>query len=136
MLPINRNPSAHELRRFTRLWLPLFVAVAGTVVWWRLRSPLAAAGVWGIGGALVAVALSSAQHARTVFVGLQTITYPIGLVISTVALVVLFYGVFTPIGWTMRLIGRDPLRLRARTAPSHWTPYEQDEGAERAFRQF
>ncbi len=32
-------------------------------------------------------------------------------VVSPVALLVLFYGVFTPIGWVMRLARRRPLRL-------------------------
>ena len=136
MLPINRNPSAHELNRFRRLWLPLFVVFAGGVAWWQLDSPMTAAVVWAIGATLVALGLSSAEHGRTLFVGLQTITYPIGLVVSTIALMVLFYGVFTPIGWVMRLMGRDPLRLRARAQASNWVPYQEDHSAERAFRQY
>jgi hypothetical protein len=136
MLPIHRNPSALELDRFRRLWLPLFVAAGGAAVWWQLTSPIAAGVVWLIGGVLVGVALSSTEHARTLFVGLQTITYPIGLVISTIALMVLFYAVFTPIGWMMRLVGRDALRLRAREQASHWEPYREDHTAERAFRQY
>jgi len=136
MLPINRNPSAHELNRFRRLWLPLFVVFAGGVAWWQLNSPVTAAVVWAIGATLVVLGLSSAEHGRTLFVGLQTITYPIGLVVSTIALMVLFYGVFTPIGWVMRLMGRDPLRLRARAQGSNWVPYQEDHSAERAFRQY
>ena len=136
MLPINRNPSAHELNRFRRLWLPLFVVSAGGVAWWQLDSPVTAAVVWAIGATLVILGLSSAEHGRTLFVGLQTITYPIGLVVSTLALLVLFYGVFTPIGWAMRLMGRDPLRLRARAQGSNWVPYQEDHSAQRAFRQY
>jgi hypothetical protein len=136
MLPINRNPSSRELDRFRRLWLPLFVAAAGGVTWWQLDSLVTALGVWAIGAALVAIGLSSAEHGRTLFVGLQTITYPIGLVVSTIALLTLFYAVFTPIGWAMRLMGRDPLRLRARAQASNWVPYHDDHSAERAFRQY
>ena len=136
MLPINRNPSAIELNRFSRLWLPLFAAAGGTAVWWQFSSPVAAGVVWAIGGLLVGIGLSSAEHARTLFVGLQTITYPIGLVISTIALMILFFLVFTPIGWVMRLTGRDPLRLRARTQPSHWERHREDHSPERAFRQY
>ena len=136
MLPINRNPSAHELNRFRRLWLPLFVLVAGGVAWWQFGSLMTAAIIWAIGGALVALGLSSVEHGRTLFVGLQTITYPIGLVLSTIALMVLFYVVFTPIGWLMRLMGRDPLRLRVRAQPSNWVPYHEDHSTGRAFRQY
>jgi hypothetical protein len=136
MLPINRNPSTRELDRFRRLWLPLFVAAAGGVTWWQLDSLVAALGVWATGTALVAIGLSSAEHGRTLFVGLQTITYPVGLVVSIIALLTLFYAVFTPIGWAMRLMGRDPLRLRARAQASNWVPHHDDHSAERAFRQY
>jgi hypothetical protein len=136
MLPINRHPGARELRTFARIWFPLFVAVAGGMAWWRGGSLATAAIVWVAGGLLAALILASAEAARILFVGLMTVTYPIGLVISTLALGFMFYGVFTPFGVVMRLWGRDPLRLKDRAAPSHWTAYEQDDNPERAFRQF
>ena len=115
MLPINRNPGAGELRAFARIWFPLFVVVAGGLTWWR--------------GA-------SAEAARIFFVGMMTITYPIGLVISTVVLAFMFYVVFTPLGFVMRLGGRDPLQLKKSSARTQWTPYDQDDSPERAFRQY
>ena len=62
----------------------------------------------------MALALASREAARIIFVGLMTVTYPIGLVVSTLALGFMFYVVFTPLGFFMRLAGRDPLRLKAR----------------------
>ncbi|MBI5717889.1 MAG: hypothetical protein HZC37_09400 [Burkholderiales bacterium] len=45
----------------------------------------------------------------------------LGAIVSPIALGVLFYGVFTPIGAFMRLAGKDPLRLaRDASAPSYW----------------
>jgi len=42
-------------------------------------------------------------------------------VVSPIALGVLFYLVFTPIGLLMRLTGKDPLRLKFdAAAPSYW----------------
>ena len=136
MLPINRNPGARELHAFARIWFPLFVAVAGGLTWWRSESPIAAIVVWVAGGALAALILASAEAARIFFVGLMTITYPIGLVVSTLALAFMFYVVFTPLGVVMRLAGRDPLQLKDGSAPSQWTPYDQDDSPERAFRQY
>jgi len=118
------------------MWLPLFVAAVGAVAWWRLDSLLAAVVAWGLGSAVIAVVLASREAARSVFVGLQVITYPIGLVVSTAALAFMFYVVFTPLGWTMRRLGRDPLRLRARGDASHWVPYTQNDDPARAFRQY
>jgi hypothetical protein len=136
MLPINRNPGVRELRTFARIWFPLFVAVAGGVTWWRGESPTAAVVVWVAGAALAALILASTEAARIVFVGLMTITYPIGLAVSTLALAFMFYGVFTPFGFFMRRAGRDPLQLKKTSAPSQWTPYDQDDSPERAFRQY
>ncbi len=136
MLPINRHPSAKDLRSFGRLWFPLFVLAIGIVLWWRFALPTSAFVVWGVGAAVAVAVVASLVVARAVFVGLMIVTYPIGLVVSTLALAILFYGVFTPLGWIMRLAGRDPLRLRTRDAPSQWQPHPQDDNPERIFRQF
>jgi hypothetical protein len=136
MLPINRHPGAKELRAFTRIWFPLFVLLFGGMIWWRAGSLMGAVITWSVGGALLAAALASANVARIVFVGLVTVTYPIGLAISTVVLALMFYVVFTPFGFVMRLAGRDPLRLKQRNAASNWTPYHQIDDPEQAFRQY
>lgn len=135
MLPINRNPGARELRSFSRIWLPLFVVVAGAMAWWRLESAATAIAVWVLGGMLAASALRSREVARMIFVGLQTVTYPIGLLISTLALAFLFYAVFTPIGWVMRRTGHDPLQLR-RGKQSRWIPYTRQDDASEAMKQY
>jgi hypothetical protein len=135
MLPINRHPSARELRSFSRLWLPAFVVIAGGLAWWRLESPTTAIVVWILGAALAAAAVRSAEAARQVFVGLQTLTYPIAVVVSTLALALLFYAVFTPIGWLLRRAGHDPLQLR-RGKRSRWVPYTRHDDAAEAMKQY
>src|SRR5262245_28654432 len=125
MLPINWNPGARELRSFSRIWFPLFVVLIGSVLRWRFPLPEASVWAWGVGAIAVLVALVDVRVARAVFVGLMVITYPIGLVVSTVALALLFYLVFTPLGWGMRLAGRDPLRLRTQDEATQWQPIRQ-----------
>lgn len=136
MLPINRNPSDKDLRSFARIWFPLFVVLIGTVLWWRFDLAAAALTAWAAGAVTAVGVLANRAIARYVFVGLMIVTYPIGLVVSTVALGVLFYLVFTPLGWGMRLAGRDPLRLRTRADRSEWHPVNQTDDPQRAFRQF
>jgi hypothetical protein len=47
----------------------------------------------------------------------------LGKVVSPVALGILFYAVFTPIGFMLRLAGKDPLRLKFDAgADSYWIP--------------
>ena len=43
----------------------------------------------------------------------MVLAFPIGWTVSQVILLLMFYGLFTPIGLVFRLIGRDPLH-RAR----------------------
>jgi hypothetical protein len=47
----------------------------------------------------------------------------LGKLVSPIALGILFYGVFFPVGVAMRLAGKDPLRLRRDAeAASYWIP--------------
>jgi predicted membrane metal-binding protein len=49
----------------------------------------------------------------------------LGAIVSPIALGVLFYGVFMPMGVLMRALGKDPLRLkRDEAAASYWIPRE------------
>ena len=47
----------------------------------------------------------------------------LGKVVSPIALGILFYGVFTPLGVLIRLTGKDPLRLKFDPdTDSYWIP--------------
>jgi hypothetical protein len=49
----------------------------------------------------------------------------LGMIVSPIALGVLFYLVMAPIGLLIRAIGKDPLRLKAdKAATSYWVPRE------------
>jgi hypothetical protein len=110
------------LRQFAGLWL-LFV---GALAYWlgvaRDRWTLAyvlagLAVVPGLAGLLVP------QVIRPLFVALMALTYPIGWVVSKVLLLVLYYGVFTPVGLVFRLIGRDALKRGFQPGqPTYWVP--------------
>jgi Saxitoxin biosynthesis operon protein SxtJ len=136
MISLNVNPGAREVRSFARLWFPLFAAALGGTVWWHTGSPAPAYWAWGIGALLAGAMQASPRMARSVFIALILVTYPVGIAISYTVLAAMFFLVFTPIGFVMRLAGRDPLALRGRSRRSHWQPYEQDDRPDRAFRQF
>ena len=49
----------------------------------------------------------------------------LGHIVSPIALGILFYGVFMPLGAVIRLTGKDPLRLRRQpAASSYWIARE------------
>ena len=87
--------------------------------------------------AVVGVAgLISPNLVRPIFVGWMTIAFPIGWVISNVLLACLFYGMFTPLGWVLRLAGRDALRRRPPSpVDSYWLPKPMPTDVDRYFQQ-
>ena len=47
----------------------------------------------------------------------------LGNIVGPIALGILFYGIFAPLGFVMRLTGKDPLRTRLDPgADSYWVP--------------
>ena len=74
---------------------------------------------------------------RPIYLGWIHLTFPIGWVISHVAMTLIYYLAFTPIGLIMRLFGRDPMERRLdRVAETYWTPHQPGEEPARYFRQF
>jgi hypothetical protein len=53
-----------------------------------------------------------------------------------VILASLFYGLFTPIAWLFRLMGRDVLRRRRADAATYWKPKPQAPNVRSYLRQF
>jgi len=50
----------------------------------------------------------------------------LGMIVSPVVMGVIFFGVFTPIAFFMRLFGRDELHLRFKKKNSHWIRRETE----------
>jgi hypothetical protein len=74
---------------------------------------------------------------RPLYLSLVLITFPIGLVVSYLVVVVLFFGVITPVAIVFRLMGRDALHRRIdRHASTYWTQREITAQTERYFRQY
>ncbi len=135
LLEINRQLGARELRRFAGLYLPLFVLVVGLVLRYRFELPVAAIGVWLVGGVLALGGVIWPPFARALYLGISYAGYPIGWLVSHTVLVLLFFAVITPIGIVLRLAGRDPLIKRATGAASYWRRRTGVTDPDRYFRQ-
>ena len=120
VIEIRRDPSRRELTQFGFVWLGVFVLFA-VVAWLKWRSPTVS-GVLAAAAVLVPViGWLAPAFMRLVFLGLSYAAFPIGWVVSHVILALVYYVVLTPIGLTMRLLGRDPMiRGFDRDAPSYW----------------
>jgi hypothetical protein len=136
MIEIDKNPAPRTLRQFAGLCLVAF-GVIGYVVLRRSGSLEAALVIWGVAALVALVGLIRPRAIRLVYLGMIYLAFPIGWVVSHVLLALVLYLLFTPIGWALRLFGRDPLVRRFdREAASYWTPHEQPASIDRYFRQF
>jgi hypothetical protein len=70
-------------------------------------------------------------------VGLSLLAFPIGFLLSHVVLVVLFFGVLTPVGLLLRLLGHDLLsRGFEKDRKSYWVDLPETTERRDYFRQF
>jgi hypothetical protein len=131
---IQFSPSDKTLRQFAGLFLLIFGALAAYETVWG-GSPRLGMG-YGVAAALVGGAgLIWPKVIQPVFVGWSIVAFPIGWLISTVVLGVLFYGIFTPIGLAFRAAGRDVLRVRRPVASTYWQPKPAAKDPREYFRQ-
>jgi hypothetical protein len=132
---IDFHPSRSKLRQFGVLSL---LVGAGLTAWSASGGDLPQSVGW-IGGALALagfIGLVMPPAIRALFVILSVAAFPIGWIVSRVALGVLFFLVVTPIGLIHRARGRDALRLKRREAATYWLSRDTARHPERYLRQF
>ncbi len=109
------------LRRFGRTVGGVFALIAAFLLWRAAGTPTPA--VWttgGIGLALIGLGLAAPRLLRPVYCAWMALAFAMGFVMTRVLLTAVFFLLVTPIGWAMRLSGRDP--MRRRPAASYWLP--------------
>jgi hypothetical protein len=136
LIELRTNPSKKELAWFGLLLL-LFLGIVGILVWRATGSLSTPRYIWGIGVVLAAVYYAVPPLRRPIFAGWMYAAYPIGWVVSHVLLALIYFGLLTPIGKLMALVGYDPMERRFdRTAASYWIERERNTDTSRYFRQF
>jgi hypothetical protein len=112
--------TSRTLRQFAGLWLAFF---GGFAVWEYLGRdrPMAAVVLAILAVSVGFLGLAVPTAIQPVFMGLMAVTRPIGWVVSRVLLLILYYGVFTPVALLFRLMGRDALhRRRPSGVETYW----------------
>lgn len=129
------RPDSTELRRFA---ISMFVgfAIMGLVAAWRMGEiGKGTIVLWSIGVAL-AVGTLLPRLGRAVYLAVYLPTSIIGYITGHVALALIFFLVFTPVGIVMRLFGKDPLQLRLGQDKARWRHLDGVKDADSYYRQF
>jgi hypothetical protein len=59
------------------------------------------------------------------------------MVVGEIAMLLIFFGLFLPIGLLFRLVRRDALKLKMdRTRVSHWQPKQEAENVSNYYRRY
>ena len=141
LIDINRNPTDRQLKQFgvaALIFLPLigWLATVKPLMIEAANLPLLG-GLAAVGLALAVLGFLKPRALEPVFVGASLVTLPIGLVVGEAVLLVIFYGLFAPMGLVFRLIGRDALQRQLdRGAKSYWQSKRQPDSPARYYRQF
>jgi len=136
VIELDREVSDRELLWFG-VTLPIVFGVVGGIVLWRTESMTAASVLWTVGVLLGFGYFALPPFRRLIYRGWMRAFYPIGWTISHVLLGGIFYLLLTPIGLTMRLLGRAPFaREFDREMQSHWEPRDPRRETKRYFKQF
>jgi hypothetical protein len=133
---IQFDPPRKTLRQFAGLWL---VSFGGMALWQGLvRERAGLASILAVLALTIGpLGLARPDWMRRVYVGWMILAFPIGWTVSQVMLAVIFFGLFAPIGFLFRLLGRDPLhRTRRPELESYWAPKPTPTDLRRYFKQF
>jgi hypothetical protein len=131
---IQFSPNDRTLRQFAAIFLVVFGILSLVEATVRHRPERAL--IYGLLALTVgSLGLIRPRLVRSVYVGWSVVAFPIGWLVSTAMLAVLFYGVFTPIGLAFRAFGRDLLARRRRNVATYWQPKPAARAVHEYFRQ-
>jgi hypothetical protein len=145
LVRIDWNPAARTLRQFGLIGVVAFSALAA-LVHYRLAvfaglpegairpTSLSLLGCAACCGLLAPLA---PRGLKPLYLLMTLIGAPIGLVVTTVVMLMVYYVVITPIAVVFKVIGRDAMHRRFdASAPTYWIRRRPPESTRRYFRQF
>jgi hypothetical protein len=109
------------------LWLAPWLRVrdASALSWAGSSAQIVALIFWGLGVALLGLSRGPRPVARTVYVVWMSVAVPIGVVMTTILLTVLFVVLLPLFSLVVRF--SDPLRKKLMQADSYWEDYPRYE---------
>ena len=132
LIELNCKPTDRQLRQFA-----IMGAIVLPLLGWITGLSIPVIGLLAAVGLLTAVCgLVVPQTVRPIFLALVIAATPIGMVIGELAMLVVYFGVFLPIGLIFRLLNRDALQMKIDpNAKTYWQAKRQPNGAASYYRQ-
>ncbi len=133
LVEINWAPSTRQIRQFGILCAFVF-----PVLGWLTKIGQMGLSFLLVFGLLVAV-LSFVWPigVRWLFVGLVLAAAPVGIIVSELAILLIFLGIFLPTSLVFRLRGRDALGLKTdKYAATYWQPKREPTKVSSYFRRY
>ena len=132
---LNLNPTDRHLRQFGGIC----VFAVPLVAWFWTRDTAVVAWCTAASVAIGAAAYFKPIFVKPLFIGLTIATFPIGLVVGELAMLLIYFGAFLPMSLVFRLVGRDSLQRRPsakQDVESLWQAREQPAGVKSYYQQF
>ena len=130
------KPTNKALRQFAAAWLVFFLAFGAHQYLARKHVSLGLA-LMGMALVIGLLGLVKPSAVRWLFVGWMVVAFPIGWLISLLMVLVMFYGLITPVAVFFRMRGRDLLRRkRAPSGTTFWLPKNTPQDVRSYFRQY
>lgn len=133
---MKQSPSAFDLRVFALLQAPFIVYLASRLMHWGLPQTF----VYGIctaSGLAAVLGVVEPKAVQGYYQLWMAMVSPLGWVVTHAILVVVFYGIVTPIGLIRRTFSEDPLRRNPESIiRSYWLGRSGPKATERYFQQF
>jgi len=137
LIEVDWRPPKKQLRQFAALFV-LFAAGLGTLGWYQGRPLWLSETLWVLAAIVGLLGLIAPTTVRPVWVVMMAVALPIGMVVSTVLMLIIFFVLLTPMGFLMRRAGYDPMRRQkaAGGARTYWIERSPVGSVRRYFRQY
>lgn len=105
---MSQQPTTKDLRQFGLIVGGVFSVIGLWPVLFRNEDPR----LWALvlGGTLIVLGLVMPQSLKQIHYGWMKIGHVLGTINTRIILGIIYYGLVTPMGMVMRLLGKDPMR--------------------------
>lgn len=132
---LNLNPTNRHLRQFGGICV-----FAVPLVAWLWTRDTSVTGWCAVASVAIGIAaFVKPALVKPLFIGLTIVTFPIGLFVGELAMLMIYFGAFLPMSLIFRVIGRDSLKRRQEvksTDESLWQARQQPVGVKSYYQQF